>query len=314
MIATVTLNPAVDKTIHASRIVLGSVNRVDDVINIAGGKGINVAKVLRQYDMDVKCLGFLGGYCGELIRDSVEMMGAKDAFTTVKNETRTSINIISEDGYITEFLEPGPQIAEDELKSFIENFEKEIEDCDIVVISGSSPVGVDASTYAKLITIAKDMGKKVLLDASGDNLREGVKACPFMIKPNMRELENLMGRRIQGIQDVLSAASSIIENGIPNVVVSMGSKGILYARKSEDKIDAYYVQAPTIRVVNSVGSGDSAVAAFAFSIANGMSPEDTIKKCVAISVANALSLENGVISKEKADEIESNLKVTIPAF
>lgn len=313
MIATVTLNPAVDKTIHTSRVVLGAVNRTEDVVNIAGGKGINVAKVLRQYGVDVKCLGFLGGYCGELIKESVEKMGAVNAFTSIEGETRTSINIISEDGYITEFLEPGPSISNEEIQSFVSNYERSIEDCEIVVISGSAPIGVESSIYADLITIANDKGKKVLLDASGDNLKKGMYARPYMIKPNLKELEGLIGRRIQGMQEVGVAASQLVEWGIPNVVVSMGSKGILYAKDTGEDCALYYVQAPSIRVVNSVGSGDSAVAAFAMSVLEGMTPEETVRKCVAISAANTMSIENGHIDVEAAQKIEEGLTVCNPS-
>lgn len=314
MIATVTLNPAVDKTLSTSRVILGAVNRMDQVKNIAGGKGINVAKVLRQYDYPVKTLGFLGGYSGQVISDAVQAMGAEDAFTKVSGETRTSINVLSEDGYVTEFLEPGPQISDDELASFFEEFPKYIEDCDIVVISGSAPMGIGADIYVKMINIANELGKKVLLDTSGDNLKKGIYARPFMVKPNIKELESIMGKKIIGMQEVCEAASMIVEWGVPNVLVSMGNKGILYAKAGAEDTELYYMMAPRIRMVNSVGSGDSAVAAFAMGIEEKLSPEDILRKCVAISAANACSIENGVIPKEKAVEFEEQLSLSTPIF
>ena len=307
MVATITLNPAVDKTLNASRVVMGTVNRMDSATNMAGGKGINVAKVLSQYDVKVKTLGFIGGYSGDIINDAVKKMGATPCFTRVSGDTRTSVNLITEDGYITEFLEPGPMIQPSELEEFYATYEKEIEDCKIVVISGSAPQGVGPEAYVKMIDLANSKGKKVMLDTSGDNLKKGMYARPFMMKPNLKELESLMGRRIQGIQEVTESALQIVEWGVPNVLVSMGSKGILYARDNDGKNEVYYVQAPSIRAVNSVGSGDSAVAAFVISYLQGLNPEETIKRCVAISAANACSLENGVISKEKAQELESGL-------
>ena len=310
MVATITLNPAVDKTLNASRVVMGTVNRMDSATNMAGGKGINVAKVLCQYDIEVKTLGFIGGYSGDVINDAARKMGAKPCFTRVSGDTRTSVNLITEDGYITEFLEPGPMIQPSELKEFYATYEKEIEDCEIVVISGSAPLGVGPDTYVKMINLANTKGKKVMLDTSGDNLKKGMYARPFMMKPNLKELESLMGRKVQGIQDVTDSALQIVEWGVPNVMVSMVSKGILYARDNDGRSEVYYVQAPSIRAVNSVGSGDSAVAAFVISMLEGLSPEATVKRCVAISAANACSLENGVISKDKAAELEEGLKLS----
>lgn len=310
MVATVTLNPAVDKTLFSSGVILGSVNRMDDVQNIAGGKGINVAKVLKQYDFDVITLGFIGGYNGKFIEDTVKGMNIDTKFTKVSKESRTSINLITEDGYITEFLEPGPLISEEELSSFKAEYEEVIKGVSMVVISGSVPKGVDCHIYKELILLANDMGKKVVLDTSGDALKYGIEAKPYMIKPNMRELEQLMGKKIRGMQELSDAAIELVKTGIDNVMVSMGSKGILYAKKSKDDVDAYFVPAPSIKAVNTVGSGDSAVAAFVISTLEELSNEDTVKKCVAISAANAMSVENGIIDKDIAEEFYENLAVS----
>jgi len=314
MIATITLNPALDKTLTTSRVVLGTVNRIGEVVNVAGGKGINVAKVLRQYGYEVKTLGFLGGYTGQYISQTLDSIGAVNRFTTVSGETRSSINVITEDGYVTELLEPGPQISESELNSFLDTYKSEIADCEIVVISGSAPKGISPSLYAELITIAEDMGKKTVLDASGENLKIGVSATPFMIKPNMKELETLMGKRVQGMQEIAEASISLVESGISNVMVSMGSKGIMYSKQGRAGVEQYYVQAPSIKVVNSVGSGDSAVAAFAMSILEDRTPESLLRHAVAISAANALSIENGIIPMDKASEIESALQLCVPIY
>ena len=309
MIATVTLNPAVDKTLSVSRVILGNVNRMDEVHNMAGGKGINVAHVLEQFGYETKALGFVGGYTGDFIEDSVEAMGVVNAFTRVAGNTRTSTNVIGEDGYITELLEPGPEISEKEKAEFLQNYKEQIKDCELVILSGSAPRGIDPEFYAELIEEASKENVKILLDASGDNLKKGMLAKPFMIKPNMAELQTLMGRKIQGMHEVSDAAVSLVKQGIPNVLVSMGSKGILYAKDMGEEAGVYYVPAPRIRVVNSVGSGDCAVAAFAMSYIEGLAPEETVKRCVAVSVANALSLENGEIDKLRVDEIMKGLSL-----
>lgn len=310
MIVTVTLNPAVDKNLKTSRVIMGSVNRMEEATNVAGGKGINVAKVLKQYDYDVKAIGFLGGYQGAFIEDTLNEMGINNSFTKVSGETRTSTNVISEDGYVTEFLEPGPQITEAELDAFISSFKKEIENAQIVVISGSIPMGVPSAIYATLTQIANEMKVKVLLDSSGESLKKGMYEHPFMIKPNLKELESIMGRRINGMHEINEAARSIVELGVQNVCVSMGNKGILYAYKKSDTIESIYVPAPKVKVINTVGSGDSAVAAFAMGIMEELDEAAILKKCVAISAANTCSMENGIIPKDVADELEEKLSLS----
>lgn len=307
MIATVTLNPALDKTLIGSRLVMGDVNRMDEVKSIPGGKGINVAKVLAQYGYEVKALGFLGGYTGKYIGSLVESYGIKTAFTQVAGETRTSTNVISDDGYITELLEPGPFISKEEIDAFLSAYETEIKDCEMVVISGSAPQGVDAEMYAQMINAANKMGKKVLLDTSGNNLKKGMYARPYFMKPNIKELETLQGKKMQNLDDIKDAATEIVEWGVPHVMVSMGSKGIVYAYEENGEVMTSHIPAPKIKVINSVGSGDSAVAAFAMAQLDGLDPIATLKRCVAISCTNAISLENGVIDKEKAAEIEASL-------
>ena len=307
MIVTVTLNPAVDKTIMASRVIMGTVNRMDEVKNMAGGKGINVSRVLKVYDYDVCAMGLIGGYNGQLIKDAVNDMGINADFTEVKGETRTSINLITEDGYITEFLEPGPMIDAKELEDFKNAYINNIKSADMIVISGSAPLGVDSNFYGELIKIADGMGKKVLLDTSGEQLKNGVNAKPFMIKPNTRELESLMGKRLRGMQEIASAAVELVEGGIPHVIVSMGNKGIIYAYLNNDKVKVLHVEAPSIKVINTVGSGDSVVAAFAMAYVEGLSNEDIAKRCVAVSASNATSLENGNIDKDMVEEFFDGL-------
>ena len=307
MITTVTLNPAVDKTYTAARLLLGQVNRMDSVKNIAGGKGINVSKVLRQYDYPVKALGFMGGYTGRFIEDYAKEIGIQCHFTHVKGETRSSINILSQDGYVTEVLEPGPTISEAELADFLQDFDREISDSKLVILSGSAPAGVPSSIYGELIQRSKKQGKKVLLDTSGPLLREGVAAKPFMIKPNVKELEILADRRLKNLEEIADAAVFLNRQGIEHILVSMGAKGLLYVREGE----VIHAKAPKIRAVNTVGCGDSTVAAFAMALESSLSGESMLKLCIGISAANASTLESAVIPKDLAKELEEKAKIEI---
>lgn len=302
---TVTLNPAVDKTYTAARLIPGQVNRMDSVKNLAGGKGINVAKVLRQYGFEVKAMGFIGGYTGSFIEDYVRDIGAECCFTHVAGETRCSINILAQDGYVTEVLEPGPGISERELAQFYNDYEREIKDSELVILSGSAPTDVPVSVYADMIIKAKEQGKKVLLDSSGEYLKRGVIEVPFMIKPNGKELEVLAGRKIKGLEDTIGAAIGLNQRGISHVLVSMGAKGLLYV--SGEQI--LYAKAPRVKAVNTVGCGDSVVAAFAMAYAKELSGEELLRYCIALSAANATTLESAVIPMEKAQELMEEVQI-----
>lgn len=303
---TVTLNPAVDKTYTAESLILGQVNRMESVKNIAGGKGINVTKVLRQYEYPVTALGFFGGYGGRMIQDAMEDMGVRCRFTHVEGETRSSINILARDGYVTEILEPGPSIKEKELAAFLDVYERELERCCLVILSGSVPERVPADIYATLIKMAGERKVRVLLDSSGIPLREGVRACPYMVKPNRRELEFLLGRSLKNLEEIRAGAELLQKGGIPHVLVSMGEKGMLYLREGR----CLYAKVPKIAAVNTVGCGDSAVAAFAMGLFMEKEGRAMLQSCAGISAANAYSLENAVIPKEKAKEIMEKVEIT----
>lgn len=306
MITTVTLNPAIDKTITTSRLQPGQVNRSESVKNIAGGKGINVTKVLRQYGNSVCALGFLGGYTGRFIEEYVEGLGAESFFTRIAGETRTSINVLSGDGYVTEILEPGPVITEEEKEQFLQTYRKKIAGSEFVVLSGSAPKGLPTDIYAQLIALADEQKIRTVLDTNGELLVEGVKAKPFLIKPNTKELEYLTGRKLREGSEIKEAALQLASEGIAHVLVSMGEKGMLYATEGK----CLFAKAPKVKALNTVGSGDSAVAAAVMALQQGTSMEDTLRLCVAISAANTTTLENAVIPKEYAAELLIQIQVT----
>ena len=305
MITTVTLNPAIDKTYRTEVLLRGQVNRMRTATELAGGKGINVTKVLREYQFPVTALGFLGGYTGQFIERYVESIGAVCRFTHTEQSTRCSINVLSEDGYVTELLEPGPVISEEELHSFRQQYRQSAAESELLILSGSVPRGVPESMYAELIEIAKKAGKRVILDTSGNSLRVGASACPFMIKPNLKELEILVGRKVKDRQEAIEAALFLRQQGIGRIMVSMGVKGLLYV--SENKV--LFAKSPKVRAVNTVGSGDSVVASYAMSLLKDEDDELTLRKAVAISAANVTTLESAVIPMELAEELLAEVVV-----
>ncbi len=305
MIVTVTLNPALDKTVGIDTLIPGHVNRLNSVAEFAGGKGINVTRVLAQYGKNVMAMGFLGGYAGKFIKKEVERCGAVCNFTTIAGTTRTNTNILGKDGYVTELLEPGPVITAREQQSFLEAYTQMASDAEVILLSGSLPVGVDEGFYGELIRIANIKNRKVILDTSKEALCASVKWLPYMIKPNVKELEFLMGRKLDGIEKITEAAKECCQKGIAKVVVSMGDKGLLYV-DAKCKIHA---TAPKQKAVNTVGCGDSLVAAMAMSMVENEETVSSLKRAAAISAANATTLENGVVPQVLAEQLMEKVRI-----
>ena len=304
-ILTVTLNPAVDKTYTTQSVIVGNVNRMRTAMNIAGGKGVNVTKILRQYGCDVAATGFLGGYSGRFIEEELEKRGSECRFIHVTGETRSNMNILADDGYVTEILEPGPVISDGEMAAFLRQYDTLLEECGLVILSGSVAQGVKADIYETLTMRAADASVPVYLDSSGDNLRFGMRAKPQLVKPNWRELEYIMGRRIMDREEIIGAAKLLHEGGISRVIVSMGSKGLL----SVTDRGVLYARAAGIEPINTVGCGDSVVASYAMSYAAGESEEKAIVRACAISAANATTVESANIPLETAEALMNKIIV-----
>ena len=304
-IMTVTLNPAVDKTYTTQGVIVGNVNRMRTVMRIAGGKGVNVTKILRQYGYEVAATGFLGGYSGRFIEEELEKRGAENRFIHVSGETRSNMNILADDGYVTEILEPGPVVSDSENKAFLQQYEALLEECGLVILSGSAAQGVDADIYETMIRRSKALSIPVYLDSSGENLRFGLRAKPQMIKPNWRELEYIMGRRIRNRTEIMEAAEILRNEGIPRVVVSMGSKGLISVSES----GVFYAGVKGIVPVNTVGCGDSVTASYAMSHVLGETEQEAIIRACAISAANATTLESADIPLETAEELMNKIIV-----
>ncbi len=307
MILTVTLNPAVDKTYETGELLPGHVNRMRSVVKLAGGKGVNVTRILRQYGFDVCATGFLGGYAGRFITDTLREAGAECRFIQVDGETRSNMNILADNGFVTEILEPGPQIPPEKVREFLDQYDELLAKTNLVIISGSAACGVDAGIYGTLIEKASARSIPTFLDASGEGLAEGMKAHPTFVKPNQKELEYLAGRRLPGREACADAALMLAADGIAHVVVSMGSKGLLSVEEGQ----VLYASAASVKAVNTVACGDSVVAAYAMSFLEGKESESAIRLAAAIAGANATTRESAQIPKELAKELEQNIKVEI---
>lgn len=306
MITTVTLNASIDKAYYMDKsIENGTVMRVASCNNTAGGKGLNVARVAKLCGADVKTTGFCGGFNGKYLESLLEKDGLANAFVHVEQETRCCLNILDEKYGSTEYLEPGCMISKEEEAEFFEAFEKLAGESNVITLSGSLPKGVEADIYARLITKAKEQGAKVILDSSGESLKEGLKACPTLVKPNKDEIEILFDIKIHGMDDVLTYAKKIYDTGIPYVAISLGGEGALLI--CEDGV--YHGKPPKLDAVNTVGCGDSMVAAFAVALEENLTPQEALKKAVAVASANAMTPETGNFKQKDFEEIIQGVTV-----
>lgn len=300
MITTVTLNTSIDKMYRiAAPITPGEAIRVSECRNSAGGKGLNVARVISLCGKQVLASGLAGGHNGRLLKDLLERDNIPFQFVEYQGETRSCINIITPDSKSTEFLEPGCEVAKETGEEFLKLFKKLIGKSEVITISGSLPKGLNPDIYKDMVELVKRDGKKVVLDTSGSGLLEGILGLPDMIKPNQQEMEALCSVKISDKNQMLDAAKMLHGRGISYVVVSLGKDGaVLVCRQG-----VYHGRPPKLKVVNTVGCGDSMVAALAIGLEQDMGPEELLKYAVAVSAANALSPETGNFKTKDLEEI-----------
>lgn len=309
MILTVTMNPSIDTAypLHGA-LKVDDVNRVTP-IKTAGGKGLNVTRVLGQLGDDVLATGLLGGKMGMFLADRMDEDGVKHDFAQIAGESRVCIAVLHE-GNQTEFLEAGPEVSAEELAGFTEKFRELAGRADVVTMSGSLPRGVDAGYYAELVGIATEAGAKVLLDTSGASLDAALAAetKPYLVKPNLSELGGLLGREFEAGD--LNAIKAAIEedgrfDGVAWVVVSMGSAGSAAFYKGQ----IFRAVPPRIECVNATGSGDSTIAGFAHGIAAGAEPTEVLRLGNTCGTLNAMDPKTGHLPMEHWDDIYNGVTV-----
>lgn len=286
MIYTITLNPALDKTVEIPSLAVDSVNRITAMRTDPGGKGINVSKVIDKLGGKSIATGILGGDTGLAIQSALKAMRLETSFQFVEGETRTNLKVIDPVNHTnTDINEPGVTVSEEILNSLLVSLTARLEEGDIVVLSGSLPKGSPRDTYYTWVKACKEAGAKVILDADGELLEAGLKASPYLIKPNNHELSGLLGETLATPEELNKAARKLMaEYGIAKVVVSMGGQGALYVNRDE----TIYAEGLKVSVGSTVGAGDSVVAALAVAEESGMGLEETVQLSTATGAANVM--------------------------
>ena len=300
MIVTVTMNPAIDKTVDIDRLQHGGLNRIQKVEYDAGGKGINVSKTIQELGGTSVATGFLGGNAGRTIESVLNDKGIQNDFITVDGETRTNTKVFEQTGEVTELNEPGPMISDGQIGQLMEKLEGYANAQTLFILAGSIPNGVDKGIYGEITRRVHAHRAKVLLDADGELFRSALDAGPDMIKPNRVELEEYAGFDYRAsVEELLETAKSLKGKGIGTVAVSMGKIGAMFVR------DGYEVKCPalTVRAHSTVGAGDAMVAALAYAWDQQLDNEQTVRMCIATSAGAVTTIGTKPPTRALVDEL-----------
>ena len=278
MILTVTLNAALDVTYRVPTLVPGGTHRATPTGARAGGKGVNVARVLHTLGHDTVATGFAGGETGRAIRDDLAAAGIREALVEPTAPARRTVTVVSEeDGSATAFNELGPQLSIEDWTRFTARYQELASRADVVVLSGSLAPGLPDHAYPQLIGATTT---PTILDTSGAPLVDGVTAHPHVVKPNAEELAQAAARG-HDAEDPLSAARRLRALGAGAVIASLGAGGLLAVTAD----GCWRAAAPEPILGNPTGAGDACVAALAAGLAAGTPWPELLADAVALSGA-----------------------------
>lgn len=306
MIVTVTMNPAIDKTVEIDTLMPGGLNRIKKVEYDAGGKGINVSKTICELGGESIATGFLGGNAGQMIENVLNDWKIQYDFIWVDGETRTNTKVFEQNGSVTELNEPGPNISGEQINMLLEKLEKLADENVLFVLSGSVPKGVDKEIYAEITRLVHRKGAKVLVDADGELFRKALEAEPDMIKPNRTELEEYAKLDYRASKEELfEIAEGLQKKGIGKVAVSMGKSGALFVIGNK-KISS---PALSVKAHSTVGAGDAMVAALSYAWDQNMDEDETVKLCMASSAGAVTTIGTKPPSRSLVDDLMKQVKI-----
>ncbi|MCI2922338.1 1-phosphofructokinase [Staphylococcus hominis] len=302
MIYTVTFNPSIDYIMFTDGFELKGLNRARETYKFAGGKGINVSRVLKTLDVSSTALGFAGGFPGEFISSILEQSDINTEFIKVNEDTR--INVKLKSGDETEINAPGPNVTSEQFEALLNQIRHTSKE-DTVIVAGSVPKSIPSDAYAQIAKITQETGAKLVVDAERDLVNTVLEYHPLFIKPNKDELEEMFDVTIKSDQDVVKYGREIVKNGAQSVIISLGGDGAIYV----DETRSIKAQNPKGKVVNTVGSGDSTVAGMVAGLELGLSLEEAF--CQAVASGTATAFNDDLALREDIEKIKSQVTISV---
>jgi len=309
VIATVTLNPSLDEWVELSTLRPGRLHRATSFARYAGGKGINVSRVVHELEAATRAFALAGGEDGAILRTLLQRLAIPQAFVTLAGSTRNNYKIQTRaPRLLTEINTPGPRVPKTALRALERRLFRQRPAPRCVVLSGSLPPGVPHDLYRRWIQRLHRLGIPTVLDSSGAAFRQGLRARPWLIKPNRHEAEELLQRRLSRMEDVADAASALAAQGPALVIISLGADGAVLAgrvnpsaaagcvpslgiggRKSVAAAQVWLARPPTVKVDSAVGAGDSLIGGFLVGWARRLSLLEAFRLGVACGAATAMT-------------------------
>jgi 1-phosphofructokinase/tagatose 6-phosphate kinase len=310
VIVTVTLNAAIDRTLTVPNFQRGQRHRASAGLTFAGGKGINVARALKSLGVPVVATGLVGGATGTRIVEALTTEAILNDFVRIEGESRTSTAVVDPaGGTYTEIYEWGPAVRETELRMLLEKLHYLSQGAELVVFAGSLPRDVDDGFYAEAIRDLNRRHVPCVLDTEGEPLRLGVEAEPFLVSPNQREAEALVGQEFHDDEDFQLALDRIAELGARNVIVSTES-GCVALLREEREPRRFRAVAPTVEPVSTVGAGDVLLAGFLAARSQGRLGGEALRHAVAAATASTLDVGAGVFDPRQAGRLQAGVEVS----
>lgn len=306
MIATVTLNPSLDRTVTVEELVMDEANRWTSLRRDPGGKGINVSRVIHELGGKTVAYGFIGGLDGETLKHLLQQQGVPFDFTPIKGEIRSNF-IIADlcSCHQTRIDAPGPHIMRHELQKLVQKVKHLNPKPDYLVFAGSVPPAVPADIYRHLIEAAKNNGIKTVLDSDNKWLKEGMKAKPNVIKPNVHEAEELLDKHLRSETAIAKALKLLVDRGIEVAVISRGKEGLI-AANGEMVLKAI---PPQVEVRSTVGAGDSTIAGLVLKLNEGLGIDEACRWAVAAGTAATLTPGTELCRREDVEKLLSKVKI-----
>lgn len=306
MIATITLNPSLDQHIMVHGLVVEEANRWERLHRYAGGKGIDVSRAIHEMAGITIAYGFIGGPNGRTVEILLDEEGVLFSFTPVMEETRANFIITdTKTSQQTRIGAPGPRISKKELERFLKKMRQIYPKPDLMAAGGSIPPGVPVSIYYDLVMEAKGLGVKTILDSEGQWLAEGIRAQPYLIKPNVHEAEVLLGRKLPTEEAIIEAGLDLRNTGIEIVVISRGKDGIIAVAEGS----LFKAVPPTVKIRSAVGAGDCTIAGLALKLAYGESLIEACRLAVAMGTAAVLTPGTELCHRVDVERLLPQIKV-----